>query len=213
MTPTPVSTSVTSSAVAVVALTSKKPLATGAIVGIAIGGVVVLILAAALIYMCGRQKTIGEMLRHSQAPTQPGHNTYLTMNPEMSETNFPNFQKTGLVAGDINDLQGSGRFSAQGYTLGLLGTETQSYRSMSPPVDERMGMMRHQMGNLMDPRYSNGQPSPGVSSGHTGSLPNSLGCLLPRYTETYEIERGTGLRFVYFPPVLPFGGNTRQRRN
>jgi hypothetical protein len=82
------------------------------LVRIAIGRVVVLILAAALIYMCGRQKTMVEMLRHSQAPTKPGHNTYLAVRPEMSEANYPNFQKKGLVAGDNNDLRGSGRVSA-----------------------------------------------------------------------------------------------------
>jgi hypothetical protein len=209
MTPTPVSISGTSSATAVVASTSKKPLSTGAIVGITIGGVVALILAAALIYMCGRQKTIRETLRHSRAPTQPGQNTYLATSPGMSEANHPTLQKTGLVAGDINDLRGSGRFGAQGYASGVPGTETESYRSMSLPIDERTGIMQHQMGNLMDPRYSNGQPS-GVSSGHTGSLPNSPGYLSPRYTETHEMECGTGQRFVYFPPVLPFGGKTKQ---
>ena len=202
MTPTPVSTSgstTTPTSAPVVAQDSKKPLSTGGIVGIVIGGVVVLILAAALIYMCGRQKTMGEMLRHSQGPTQAGHNSYVAASPGISEANYPNMQKP-LVAGDINDLRGSGRFSAQGYSHGAPGTETESYRSMSPPIDERTGMMQHQMGNLGDPRYANGQPSPGMSSGHTASMPNSPGYPSPMYTETHEMEHGTGLRFVAYLP-------------
>src|SRR5882672_8332363 len=46
----------------------SSSLPTGAIIGIAIGGCALLVLAAALIYMCGRQKTVQEILRQSQLP-------------------------------------------------------------------------------------------------------------------------------------------------
>ena len=119
----------------------------------------------------------------------------MTTGPGISRANYPNVQRKSLIAGDINDLRGSGRFSAHGNQQGVPSTETESYRSMSPPMDERTAMMQHQMGKLRDPRYGNGEPSPEMSSRHTGSLPNSPGYPSPMYTETHEMDNKTGPRF------------------
>lgn len=122
----------------------KSTLSGGAIAGIAIGGFAVLVLAAALIYMCGRQKTIKEVLRQSQLP--PLHPTsYQAASPGLSEAHYSNMHKSP-------NMSSNGRFSP----YGIPPTETESYRSMSPPIDERMGMMRVQPMTMR-----NGQPSPG----------------------------------------------------
>src|SRR6187402_2638133 len=60
-------TTPTSSAAAA-AVTDKSTLSNGAIAGIAIGGAAVILLAAALLYLCGRQRTMGEMIRQNQHP-------------------------------------------------------------------------------------------------------------------------------------------------
>lgn len=58
---------------------SHPALTSSAIAGIAIGGAAVLLLLAAVVYLCGRQKTIGEILRrnhHVPPPSymsEPGH--------------------------------------------------------------------------------------------------------------------------------------------
>ena len=140
--------------VATVASSSHSGLGGGAIAGIAIGAAVVIILAGALIYMCGRQKSLGEMLRYSQHPPNAGHNSYQAGPTGMSEANYPNMQKVGHAS------VMSGQYSDQGYHIP--GTETESYRSMSPPIDERTGMMSvlHQSSqHAMHLRH--GQPSPG----------------------------------------------------
>jgi hypothetical protein len=128
------------------AASHKSGLGTGPIVGISIGAVAVAVLAGVVIYMCGRQKTIGEVLRHSQPPP-PAHNSYQPTSPGMSEAQYPNMQKQGF-----SSLL-SGRHSGAQYGP---GTETESYRSASPPIDERTGMMH----GIMNPgSFGPGHPS------------------------------------------------------
>ncbi|CAG8980925.1 hypothetical protein HYALB_00003784 [Hymenoscyphus albidus] len=55
--------SASSSTATVVAASHHDSLGTGAIVGIVIGTIAVLLLAGALIYVCGRQQTIGEIIQ------------------------------------------------------------------------------------------------------------------------------------------------------
>jgi hypothetical protein len=167
----------------------SSSLSGGAIAGIAIGAAVVVILAGALIYMCGRQKSLGEILRQSQHPlSHPGHNSYQAGPGGMSEANYPNVPKTG------NASVMSGQYSDRVYHGP--GTETESYRSMSPPIDERTAMMsvlhassQHAM------QLRNGQPSPGS--------PGSAAFPSPGYStystgQTHEIGRsGSGLMYVF----------------
>ncbi len=76
------------------------------------------------------------------------------------------------------------------------GTETESYRSMSPPIDERTGMM---------------VPSVFSSGGSTMSTPRA-GTFTgydqnSREGQTHEIDesmREAGLRYVFIVPFLKF---------
>lgn len=153
--------------------TKSSSLPVGAIVGIAIGGFAVLVLAAALIYMCGRQKTIKELLR--QSTISPSHNSYQPGSPGFSEAHYANMQKPPDMS-----VSGDGRYSAQGF---VAPTE----RSMSPPVTEQTGMMG------MHPMHaeSQGYPSPGFMS------PNSPGYPSPAYSDNVRHEMGAqGARYV-----------------
>ena len=150
-------TSTSSSPAATTAAAShSSKLSSGAIAGIAIGAAVVVLLAGALIYMCGRQKSLGELLRHTQhPPPQHGYNSYVAGPGGVSEAQYPNMQKLGHAS------VMTGQYSDQGYHVPP--TETESYRSMSPPPgDERTGMMSmlHQS-SQQAMQFRNGQPSPG----------------------------------------------------
>lgn len=175
---TAIPTAATSTTTAATASSNSSSLSGGAIAGIAIGAAVVVLLAGALIYMCGRQKSLGEIIRHSQAPPTH-HNSYLPGSTGMSEANYPNVHKQGHAS------VMSGQYSDQGGYHGP-GTETESYRSMSPPIDERTGMMslnQHAM------HLRNGQPSPGS--------PGSAAFPSPGYStyatgQTHEIDQTGG---------------------
>lgn len=145
--------------------TKSSSLPTGAIIGIAIGGCALLVLAAALIYMCGRQKTVQEILRQSQLPA-PAQNSYQPTSPGLSEANYSNMQKEPSMA-----VSRDGHFSTQSFA-------PPTERSMSPPVDERTGIMG------MHPLHagSQGYPSPGLMS------PNSPGYPSPVYSDNLRHE-------------------------
>jgi hypothetical protein len=133
-----------------------------------------------------RQKKPEEILQSSQIPSQAEHSSHVAPNPGMSEANYPNMQKEGVVAGGISDLGERGWLNA----YGSLGAQTENYSSISPPIDERT--MMQPIGNVLDPR--NGDPSKGMSSWHTANSPGSPS---PIYTETHGMENGNGLRFVF----------------
>lgn len=190
MTPTPVaSTSSTSPAATTSTATAtsshKSGLGTGPIVGIAIGAVAFAVLAGVVVYMCGRQKTIKEVLRHSHRPP-PGTDSYQPASPGFSEANYPNMQKTG-----VSSFM-SGRFSSQTPYGPGPGTETESYRSASPPVDERSAMMHAQHGVMNPGSFGPGFPpnSPGLSTGSTQISGPS-----PGYYDTPEAD-GT-IRYAF----------------
>ncbi|PSS25345.1 hypothetical protein M430DRAFT_39447 [Amorphotheca resinae ATCC 22711] len=168
MTPTPVRTNSPPTAP-----TSKSSLSTGAIVGIVIAGIIVVLLAAALLYTCGRQKTLGEILRRSHTPAP---NTYQPTTPGISEVTYPNIQKQRL-ASDIMSGQAGTRNVAYAQ-----GTEVDSYRSGNPLGNERI--MTH---NVMN--------QGGFMNGH--STPNSpdQAAPSPLYTPPQqEMVHGGGLR-------------------
>jgi hypothetical protein len=191
--PTSSSLAPTSSSAAPIAASSghSSSLSSGAIAGIAIGGAAVLVLAGALIYMCGRQKSMGDILRHSQQPPPHlGHNSYVGgPSGGMSEANYPNMQKTGHTS------VMSGQYSDQGYHGPA--TETESYRSMSPPIDESTGMMSVLANNQHASHLRNGHPSPGTP----GSAPfPSPGFSTYNSTGTHEIAHNSGVvRYVLTP--------------
>ncbi|KAE9373045.1 hypothetical protein N431DRAFT_503818 [Stipitochalara longipes BDJ] len=168
--PPTVAPAATSSAASLPSKSSSLP--TGAIVGIAIGGFAVLALAAALLYMCGRQKTVKELLRQSQLP--PNHNSYQPQpsSPGFSEANYANMQKEPNMA-----VSRDGHFSAQSFA-------PPTERSMSPPVDEHTGMMGMHPLHAGARGYSPGLTSPGLMS------PNSPGYPSPVYSDNQRHEMG-----------------------
>lgn len=176
-------------------------LATGAIVGIAIGGVAVLVLGAALAWMCGRQRTVKEIMRQSQMPPQHNpnnHNSYQASTAGMSEAHYSNMQKT--------PLSGS---NSPGFSYSVPVTDHHSYRSASPPMDERTQMMG--MAGAMHPaHYQNGHQS-------NPSLPGTPGFPSPAYS--HEMEHAgispagaVGMRYGFSPiPIrIPYGYKARK---
>ncbi|KUJ11344.1 uncharacterized protein LY89DRAFT_689215 [Mollisia scopiformis] len=166
MTPTaPPSTSSTAPA----SSSSHTSLGAGPIAGIAIGGFAVAVLAAALIYMCGRHKTINELMLRQSTLAASNHNSYQPASAGLTEANYSNMQKT--------PMSDAARFSDR---------ETASYRSMSPPLDERSAMMGMQPMHFQG--QGNGSPGLGVMS------PGSPGYPSPTYYDTqtpHEMENGT----------------------
>lgn len=98
-------------------------LSKGAIAGIAVGGAVVIALAAALIYMCGRHKSFKDIINSSKTATNKDSTTYEPASPGMTEANYSNASKSPAMT--------DSRFSAVSYNGAY------SDRSISPPLDER----------------------------------------------------------------------------
>jgi len=183
--PSATTTTTNTSAPAVVE-TKKSGLSGGAIAGIAIGAAIALILGAAVVYMCGRQKTMGEILRNSQQP--PAHNIYQPASPGLSEAQYPNMQKTPNTISD--GFSGGAPYAH--------GAETESYRSASPPIDERTGMIQTTQHSIMSPGSFGpgpGQPSPSLSG---LASPGSAGLVSPMYYQPHEADSTS--RYVDVPP-------------
>ena len=128
---------------------SSSTLTGGAIAGIAIGAAALLVVAAALLFFCGRQRTAKEILQTQSIsgpmPYQPpSENRSLAS----SAGYLPKYQRVSIAP--LN-------FTGQG---GLYehptGIETASYRSRSPPADENRDM------NLLS--QMNWPGSPGILS-------------------------------------------------
>ncbi|CZR50740.1 uncharacterized protein PAC_00614 [Phialocephala subalpina] len=137
-TSTPTST-LTSTPTPTAAVDSSHPvLSGGAIAGVAIGGFAVLLIGAALIYLCGRQKTMGEIIRHSHyAPPPP---SYLPTPGHMSMASSTGYPPK--VPNLDVDALGFRRFSeAQRSPYDRSAAETESYRSRSPPLDDAREQM------------------------------------------------------------------------
>jgi hypothetical protein len=134
-------------------------LSTGAIVGISIGGFVIAVLVGALFYMCGRQRTVKEMLRQSTLPPT-NHNSYQPASPGVTDAYYSNMQKTPQST--------DGRFSPQPQ-YGLQRTEADRQRSMSPEMDERTAMMGRNAQNQspgLESVLSPGYPTPAYHKNH-----------------------------------------------
>ncbi|KAG4030092.1 hypothetical protein MFRU_013g01160 [Monilinia fructicola] len=153
-------------------VSSHKPFPPGAIAGIVIGAIVVIALAGALFYMCGRHRTMKEMLpkgpsNGAQANNafENNHNSYMSQGGNtVSSAHYSNMSKfsPGLAAVET----ASGRFSPHhgAYT----DIDTNSFRSRSPPVDD-MGMQtvrngQYQSVSVGSPMGSPGFPSPAYNN-------------------------------------------------
>ncbi|KAF4635565.1 hypothetical protein G7Y89_g2531 [Cudoniella acicularis] len=163
----------TSSAAAIVTSSGSAPLSGGAIAGIAIGGAALLLLAGGLIYLCGRQRTLGELVEQQQRGVQPlpsagyipGH-----MSMASSSTYQPKVPKYDV------DALGVRRFSGQPTYYDRSATETESYRSRSPPIDES----REYMIPNMNLAASTGNTSP--AHGHSPQIGRPFPLPLPERT-------------------------------
>jgi len=156
----------------------SSSLPTGAIVGIAIGGFAVVVLAGALIYMCGRQKTVKELIRQSQPP--PAHQAY-PASPGMSEAQYSNMQKTPMIGT---------HYSGQSYGP---TPDHESYRTASPPP---AGEHQPMMGG-MHPMHLNlhNNSNPPSTAGSPG---------FPSPTYSQEMEHAAVVRFVFISyPIHP----------
>ncbi|TVY15185.1 hypothetical protein LARI1_G006437 [Lachnellula arida] len=140
----------TSTSTPAAAAVSKPTLSPGAIAGIAVGGAAVLVLAGALIYLCSRQRILGEIVQHNMqhaTPTyMPGH-----LSLASAATYLPKTPKSDV------DALGGRRNSGQAGLFDHSAPETESYRSRSPPVDDG----RELVIPSMHPAGSSGNSSPG----------------------------------------------------
>jgi hypothetical protein len=133
-TPSPTSTPTSTSTAKVTPTavpSSQPPLSPGAIAGIAIGGTAVLLFASALIYFCGRQRTVKEIM---QTQGLQGPPSYQPGTGHMSLASSPGYPaKLSPVGVDPLRIR---RYSNQGGMYDRSAAETESYRSRSPPMDE-----------------------------------------------------------------------------
>ncbi|CAD6452140.1 c12dab74-874d-4bee-8431-555e9fafc929 [Sclerotinia trifoliorum] len=142
---------------------SHKPFPPGAIAGIVISAVAVIALAGALFYMCGRHRTMKEVLHNGSAGPQTNdafdnnHNSYMSQGGKsVSEVNYRSMSKfsSGLSGLDT----ASGRFSPHygAYT----DPDANSFRSRSPPMDE-VGMQTVRNGQYQSVSVGSPLGSPG----------------------------------------------------
>jgi hypothetical protein len=134
-TPTPTSTAgATNTSPPPLSVSSQPPLSAGAIAGIAIGAAGILLLGSALIYFCGRQRTVKEILQTQAVRGPPSYQPGAAhMSLASSAGYLPKYPHFGV---DPMGPIGPRSFSSQGMYDHPSGTETESYRSRSPPLDE-----------------------------------------------------------------------------
>lgn len=99
-------------------------LSPGAIAGIAIGGVVVLALLGGLVYLCGRHKSVKDLLKNNSSISPAKEtNIYEPASPGYTEANYPNLIKSpAMTESSFGPMSHYGAYSD---------------RSISPPPDER----------------------------------------------------------------------------
>ncbi|KAF7879121.1 hypothetical protein EAF04_000320 [Stromatinia cepivora] len=178
---------------------SPSKLYPGAIAGIVIGASALAVLASALLYLCGRQRTIKEIMHHNSRPPNmtshphlhhpggPNTPSYIPPSASLSETTY--YSKPRHLMTE-NEIRGSGQFSGAGSEnhshLSDSNVGSEGYvrsRSRSPGADE-YGMVIPPL-NLGGSGAGagtgrGGSRSPSYQQGNTGgngnvSLPNSPG--------------------------------------
>ncbi|APA06724.1 predicted protein [Sclerotinia sclerotiorum 1980 UF-70] len=148
----------TSSSPAAIVVTDPSPssspskLSPGAIAGIVIGASALVVLASALLYLCGRQHTIKEILHHNSRPPNmsshphihhpggPNTPSYMPPSASLSETTY--YSKPRHLMTE-NEIRGLGQFSGAGSEnhshLSDSHVGSEGYvrsRSRSPGADE-----------------------------------------------------------------------------
>lgn len=195
----PTSGSSSSNPTASAAASSKPVLTGGEIAGIAIGGAAVLLLGSALLYFCGRQRTVGEILHRRQMSHGPP--SYQPPSGHMSLASSPGYPSKYPQVGV--DYLGPQRYSSQ-TMYARSAAETESYRSRSPPIDESRDPMIPPMnfgspGTTSPARVTSPlmrRPVPD-SPGRTVSNPIS-----PLDEATYQpvsVEMPSNSKYVYSP--------------
>jgi hypothetical protein len=126
---------------------SSSGFSTGAIVGVSLGAAAIAISAAAIFYLCGRQRMFGEFMRRTQAvepaPYSPYHSPPYA--PRMSP--FPENMHHKVPSVDISNAMGQhyhdpgmrgmgGSIGDTRYHNHSPANEAASYRSRSPPMNE-----------------------------------------------------------------------------
>lgn len=156
-------------------------LSTGAIAGIAVGGAIGLALFGLLLFMCGRQKSIKETIRNFR----PKEEVYKPSSPGLSEAQYPNMQKSPVFTDGA-------RHSAQTY-----GTE--SYRSVSPQLDERT-QQAGMVGMMMNTQHGHGHASVSSFGNNGWNSPPGTGTIssgwpspAPKYDDMHEMDQTAGL--------------------
>ncbi|KAF7958826.1 hypothetical protein EAE96_002358 [Botrytis aclada] len=133
---------------------SSSKLSPGAIAGIAIGASALVLLASALLYLCGRQRTIKEIIHHNSRPSNttshihpnphhpggPNPQSYIAPSATLSETTYYNKPRHLMTE---NEIRGLGQFSGAGsenhshLSESNIGSEGYGRsRSRSPGADE-----------------------------------------------------------------------------
>ncbi|KAJ8070020.1 hypothetical protein OCU04_000422 [Sclerotinia nivalis] len=176
---------------------SPSKLSPGAIAGIVIGASALVVLASALLYLCGRQRTIKEIMhRNSRPPNMTSHphlhhpggpNTpsYIPPSASLSETTY--YSKPRHLMTE-NEIRGLGQFSGAGSEnhshLSDSNVGSEGYvrsRSRSPGADEYgMVIPPLNLGGSGAATCRGDSRSPSYQQGNTGgngggSLPNSPG--------------------------------------
>ncbi|KAN0122341.1 hypothetical protein V8E51_000667 [Hyaloscypha variabilis] len=190
-TPSPTSTPKTSKT------GSTSPLSAGAIAGIAIGASAVLLIGAAMLYYCGRQRTVRGILQTQSVrgpfPYQPPSEN---RSSESSAGYLPKYARVSVAPMGPISLSGQG-----GMYDHPSGVETASYRSRSPPPDDfrDMTMISHM----------NHSGSPGMTSpAHTGSplMRSPMSPIRPRRpSESNTISLIEGTIYQPIPADVPDG--------
>ncbi|KUJ22417.1 uncharacterized protein LY89DRAFT_714223 [Mollisia scopiformis] len=111
---------------------SSPSLSGGAIAGIAIGAFSVLVIGAALIYLCGRQRTMGEIIRNSHypPPPPPTYQGHMSMTSTIYQPKGPNMEVDAL---------GFRTFSGSQNPYDRSPVDEESYQPRSPHEDTGLG--------------------------------------------------------------------------
>ena len=128
----------TATALPTAASTPKPALSTGEIVGIAVGGSAIFLLAGILLYLCGRQRTMGELIQQNQASHI--QSSYLLGPGNVSVASSSTYPKKAkhVDGGHIHRWSTAQR-PRYNRIYECVPPDMESFRSRSPPVDETRG--------------------------------------------------------------------------
>lgn len=135
----------------------SSSLSGGAIAGIVIGALIAIAIGAAVIYLCGRQKTMGEIIRQNHFPSNYGAQSPMTPAPGFYSPNAEISAMTRTFSGPRSPLDrnaGSPDFEDKRNMSHHQGSINGSMRPDSPLMDMSMP----------SPRYAsplNGNDAPG----------------------------------------------------